>query len=383
VIVSLVPLPSAPSAPADALQAHAEFAATLATTADGAMPPTAQGQIAANPATPTEATAPSLIPWLAQIAAPSAAVGEQETPVELQPTNTAQLQPLQQAPQTIDVLVAAGLAPGAPSVASTPSDPWTTAVPAALIATPEQAPPISTVQADAAVVSGAESLGDAPATAAGSAAPASAGQTGSAAPASPSTMPEPATEASSGQSLDLQTIDLGTTDSQPTPSPSTSSNGDEDPSAPIDPLDAPDAVDSLEAPDPVPSSAATATTAPQPAALTSRPVIESATLQRVEAALEQLENSPPPRTLVLDIGEAGGLRIRLSSTADGVQVDVQSDRGERDPAWEEGLRRSLAERGFDLDHRRDQGEPETGTDSAQPQPNTTAPTRPADTAVRL
>ena len=76
--------------------------------------------------------------------------------------------------------------------------------------------------------------------------------------------------------------------------------------------------------------------------------VDSTTLRRVEAALEQLENSPPPRTLVLELGDNGG-RIRLSSTAEGVHVNVQSDGGrERDSAWEDDLRRNLAEHGFNL-----------------------------------
>lgn len=143
-------------------------------------------------------------------------------------------------------------------------------------------------------------------------------------------------------------------------------------------LEVPDAVDIADNPTPEigPMSQ------PAPANQGTRPMIDSGTLQRVEAALEQLENTPPPRHLVLDIGEDGGVRIRLSSTNEGVQVDVQSNDGrERDTAWEQDLRQRLAERGFDLNDEKRQDRND-GTDA---EATTSPPVRPNhdDHAVRL
>ncbi|MDG2112643.1 MAG: hypothetical protein P8N02_08540, partial [Actinomycetota bacterium] len=145
-----------------------------------------------------------------------------------------------------------------------------------------------------------------------------------------------------------------------------------------------------EVPDVAPlSSGATV----EPGNQASRPMIDSGTLQRVEAALEQLENSPPPRHLVLDIGDEGGIRIRLSSTADGVQVDVRSNDGrEHESAWEQDLRQRLAERGFELDQERSQDQDDEAEADGTPTisaPNNSAPTTPANpsalsnTVVRL
>ena len=69
--------------------------------------------------------------------------------------------------------------------------------------------------------------------------------------------------------------------------------------------------------------------------------------------------------------------MRLSSSADGVQVDVQSGEGqERDAAWEQDLREQLAQRGFQLDT--SDVPSEDGTE-----PATASPTRPTDDAIRL
>lgn len=103
-----------------------------------------------------------------------------------------------------------------------------------------------------------------------------------------------------------------------------------------------------------------------------RSLVSPAALQRVEEALELLENSPPPRTLTIDLSEEHGVRIRLTSVADGVQVDVQDDgRGRRPGAWQQDLSQALANNGFDLagggqehsEGQQDQGslEPDTRT----------------------
>lgn len=121
-----------------------------------------------------------------------------------------------------------------------------------------------------------------------------------------------------------------------------------------------------------------APTRPAPTNPMARPVIESATLQRVEAAIEQLENTPPPRTLVLDLDDEHGTRIRVSSTADGVEVDVQSGNSDDAQAgWEQDLREQLAERGFELS-----GVASAETDDSTDVAGTTA-TRPADDALRI
>ncbi len=121
-----------------------------------------------------------------------------------------------------------------------------------------------------------------------------------------------------------------------------------------------------------PGTADAVSTGPDPVTMTDRALVEPSTLQRVEAALEQLDHAPPPRTLVLDVADQGGMRIRLTSTADGVQVDIQSNGGQQqDGAWEDDLRRSLAGRGFDLGGRRqpeDHDDPDSlpGTAAASP-----------------
>ncbi len=91
------------------------------------------------------------------------------------------------------------------------------------------------------------------------------------------------------------------------------------------------------------TSAPTATTSPQ-----STTRLDPPTIARIEAAIDQLEHAPPPRTLIIDLGDQAGLRIRMSSTAGGLQLDVTADDGSSAAAWEQDLREHLARRGFDL-----------------------------------
>jgi len=123
-----------------------------------------------------------------------------------------------------------------------------------------------------------------------------------------------------------------------------------------------------------PTSAPTATTSPQSATRLDPP-----TIARIEAAIDQLEHAPPPRTLVIDLSDQAGLRIRMSSTAGGLQLDVTADDGSSASAWEQDLREHLARRGFDLGRdgrRQDPSDPVAETADLPRQPA-------SDDAVRL
>ncbi|GEM_PF-6964424 len=411
-IVSLVPPPSAPTAPVDAPEAQAEFAATLAETSTPAATAAAteSSDTVTMPPSLTDTSAPSLIAWLAQISHTSAEVAA-ETPTDATPQDgpvaPGPTPPASGASTSLSVLAAAGLTPTGgtstePAAAVDPADassaatsrsaappapiaPGSTGTPTAAAENP--LPSTQPVPGELGGVDPATQTGNADGTTGNAPAPLPEDQPQQGAGMNPKTdtaAPVPTTDSSpvspAGRS---EGSTLGGTDDQNAgPSPDSADLAESTETAEV--ADGIDQLETLDLREPVANGPVTRAATAQAPAPTSRPVIESATLQRVEAALEQLENAPPPRTLVLDVGDTGGLRIRLSSTADGVQVDVQSDRGQRDAAWEQDLRRSLAERGFDLDGRRDQGHTDPFLDTGD---STTAGntirTRPADTAVRL
>lgn len=70
----------------------------------------------------------------------------------------------------------------------------------------------------------------------------------------------------------------------------------------------------------------------------------ASTLARVLDAVEQLEDAPPPRHMVIDVD---GMRLRVSLAGDAVRIDPSA--GSRlSQAWREDISDALAERGFEM-----------------------------------
>ena len=147
-------------------------------------------------------------------------------------------------------------------------------------------------------------------------------------------------------------------------------------SASVEGVEAP--ADPVEAPQPARSAAPTGSPVPAPAeasAATPNPVVATRTpdvaapllqaAQRIGAALEQMADAPPPRSMTLELTELEGVRVRVSLLAGAVRVSVLDgsiDQAQRTQLASD-LDQALAEQGFELAGEREQRRREAATEA--------------------
>jgi hypothetical protein len=80
--------------------------------------------------------------------------------------------------------------------------------------------------------------------------------------------------------------------------------------------------------------------------------VPATTLHRVESAIRQLENAPPPKTITITVDDQGLHKVTVSLHADGVRLSVP-DGASTDARLITDLEHTLESRGFDLGGRND------------------------------